>query len=173
MRREVLEALFARPDRTRRLLDAVEKKTVLAGAPGSRSRSAIAQPVRRRPVQAGTALLAGQVAPDRKRVINDYRSALDLKGDALKGKLVFKNVCSTCHRLEDVGTKVGPDLRRPRQQDRRLAGGHSRPEREVDPRYVNYIVSTKAGRILTGIIVGEGTSASPCGMHRRKRMLFC
>jgi len=106
-------------------------------------------------------LLAGRAAPDRQKVIDDYRSVLDLKADPVKGKLVFKNVCSTCHRLEDVGTEVGPDLR--------AALGNKTPEgllvdildpsREVDPRYVNYIVSTKAGRILTGIIVGEGASS--------------
>ena len=158
VRREVLEALFARPDRTRRLLDAVEKKTVLA----SQLEAARVEQLRKHPDLAlrkqAQKLLAGRAAPDRQKAINEYRSALDLKADAAKGKLVFKNVCTTCHRLEDVGTEVGPDLR--------AALGNKTPEgllvdildptREVDPRYVNYIVSTKAGRILTGIIVGEG-----------------
>ena len=171
VRREVLEALFARPDRTTRLLDAVEKKTVLA----SQLETARVEQLRKHPDPAirkrGQTLLAGRAAPDRQKIIEAYRSALDLKPDPVKGKLVFKTVCSTCHRLEDVGTEVGPDLRAAlgNKTPEKLLVDILDPSREVDPRYVNYIVSTKAGRILTGIIVGEAASSITLRRARRKR----
>ena len=33
------------------------------------------------------------------------------------------------------------------------------PSREVDPRYINYVVSTKAGRVFTGMIAAETASS--------------
>ena len=33
------------------------------------------------------------------------------------------------------------------------------PSREVDPRYLNYLVTTKAGRIYTGLIAAETASS--------------
>ena len=33
------------------------------------------------------------------------------------------------------------------------------PSREVDPRYINYVVTNKAGRLFTGIIASETASS--------------
>lgn len=34
-----------------------------------------------------------------------------MTGDALRGAKLFSQSCSRCHRLEGVGSEVGPDLR--------------------------------------------------------------
>ena len=47
---------------------------------------------------------------NRQAVIDEYRAALATPGNAARGKAVFKKSCSVCHRLEEVGTAVGPDL---------------------------------------------------------------
>src|SRR5262249_18459833 len=104
-----------------------------------------------------TSLLAGQAEPSRQKIIDDYRPALDLKGEAKKGKDVFKRVCSTCHKLENVGTEVGPDLLSAlrNKTPEVLIVDILDPSRDVDPRYINYLVTTKAGRSLTGLIAVE------------------
>jgi putative membrane-bound dehydrogenase-like protein len=161
LRREVLEALFARADRLAALLSALEKKRVLAGQLEPfrvrRLRDHPDPALRQRAVK----LLAGQVAPDRRKVVDAYRAALALKADAARGKAVFKKHCAICHRLENVGTEVGPDLLsalRTKTKETLLADILD-PSREVDPRYINYVVTTKDGRSLSGMIAAETASS--------------
>jgi putative heme-binding domain-containing protein len=161
IRREVLEALLARPERLSRLLDAIEKAEVL---PGQLEPARIEQ-MRGYPDaelrQRALKLLAGRITPDRKKVLEDYRGALQLKPEIAKGKMVFKRVCSTCHRLESVGVEVGPDLLsalRNKTPDTLLVDILD-PSREVDPRFLNYQVTTNAGRVFTGMIAAETASS--------------
>jgi putative membrane-bound dehydrogenase-like protein len=157
VRREVLEALFAHPERLAVLLTAVEKKKVLAG----QLEPFRVQQLRQHPnVQVRTRarkVLAGQVAPDRRKVVRAYRAALKLKADAARGKAVFKNNCATCHRLEKVGVEVGPDLLSAlrNKTPEALLIDILDPSREVDPRYINYLVTTQAGRSFSGMIAAE------------------
>jgi putative heme-binding domain-containing protein len=161
VRREVLEALFARPDRLEALLTAIEKKQVLAG----QLEPARLEQLRKHPSAAvrkrAEKLLAGLATPDRRKVLDDYQGALDLKADADRGKAVFKKVCATCHRLENEGVEVGPDLLsalRNKSREQLLADILD-PSREVDPRFINYVVVTRAGRSFTGLIAAD-TGAS-------------
>jgi putative heme-binding domain-containing protein len=161
VRREVLEALLARPNRLSQLLDAIEQKKVL---PGQLEPARLDQ-IRKYPDaklrQRALKLLAGQPTPDRKQVLDDYRNVLNLQPDISKGKTVFKRVCSTCHRLENEGVEVGPDLLsalRNKTPDSLLVDILD-PSREVDPRFLNYQVTTKAGRVFTGMIAAETASS--------------
>jgi putative heme-binding domain-containing protein len=107
------------------------------------------------------ALLAGAGSADRKRIVDGYRPALDLTADAGRGKAVFQKTCATCHRLENVGTEVGPDLLSALRNKSReaLLTDILDPSREVDPRYLNYTVTTAEGRVLTGMIAAETPSS--------------
>jgi putative membrane-bound dehydrogenase-like protein len=161
VRREAIETLFARPDRLPQLLNALEQKKVLAA---QLEPFRVAQ-LRKHPdpkVRArALALLAGQVAPDRQKVVETYRASLHLKADAARGKMVFKKTCATCHRLEKEGIEVGPDLLSALRNKSRetLLIDIFDPSREVDPRYINYVVSNKDGRIFTGMIAAETASS--------------
>lgn len=161
VRREVIEALFARTGRLARLLDALEKQQVLSiqlepfRLQQLRKHSDAA--LRKRAEK----LLAGQATADRQKVIDAYRPTLDSKADAARGKAVFKKTCSTCHRLEDVGIEVGPDLLSAlrNKSAEQLLIDILDPSREVDPRYINYVVTTKAGRSYSGMIAAETASS--------------
>jgi putative membrane-bound dehydrogenase-like protein len=161
LRREVLEALLARPERLSRLLDAMEQHKVL---PGQLEPARLEQ-IRKYPSaqlrERSLKLLAGEATPDRKKVLEDYQGALQFKPDIGQGKMVFKRVCSTCHRLENEGVEVGPDLLsalRNKSPDTLLVDILD-PSREVDPRFLNYQVTTKAGRVFTGMIAAETASS--------------
>src|SRR5262249_52925592 len=110
VRREALEALVARPERVAALLGAVERKKVVA----NQIEPVRIDQLRKHPDAAlrkrAVAGFASQVAPDRQKVVEEYRPVLDLKSDAARGKQVFGKTCATCHRLEGVGFEVGPDL---------------------------------------------------------------
>jgi putative membrane-bound dehydrogenase-like protein len=82
-------------------------------------------------------------------------------GDPARGKELFTGACSTCHKLGPLGkVEVGPPLNG--------MGAHGRsallaqiidPNREVDPSYWQWNVTTKNGQTLTGVIAGENASS--------------
>jgi len=92
----------------------------------------------------------------RQDVFDAYRPALDLAGDPARGKTHFQKVCSVCHRLDNVGTEIGPNLATLQNRGAEtVLLNVLDPNREVNPLYVNYIVVTTEGRSLTGLIAGE------------------
>jgi len=157
LRREVLDALLARPERTLNLLDAIEKKQV---APGELdpARVALLKSHPNTVVQKkALAILKASVNTDRAKVIAEYAAALELKGDSEKGRAAFKMNCAACHKLDGVGHDVGPNLLAalPNKSGEDLLTSFFDPNREVDPRYVNYQAVTTDGRILLGIVATE------------------
>jgi putative membrane-bound dehydrogenase-like protein len=169
IRREVLEALFAHADRLPALLSAIEEKKVLASQMEPFRIDQLRNHPDVRVRQRAVKLLARQTAADRQKVVDAYQPALALRADAQRGKLVFKKNCSTCHRLDNVGTEVGPDLLSALRNKTRegLLVDIFDPSREVDPRFINYVVTNKAGRIFTGLIAAE--TASSITLRRAER----
>jgi putative membrane-bound dehydrogenase-like protein len=157
LRREVLDSLLARPDRVLKLLDAIEKKQV---SPSELDVARIAV-LKMHPVAAvrsrAEAVLKASVNADRAKIVKDYVGALELKGDAEKGRGVFKNQCAACHKLDGVGHDVGPNLLAalPNKSGADLLVSLFDPNREVDPRYVNYQAIAADGRIMLGIVATE------------------
>jgi putative membrane-bound dehydrogenase-like protein len=105
--------------------------------------------------------LRGQhIAADRQQVFSDYRDVVLAGGDAEKGKAVFEKNCATCHQLGDVGNAIGPSL-----VSMISRGAESvlfnilAPNGEVDPRYLEYAVTTADGQVLPGVIAGETSTA--------------
>jgi putative membrane-bound dehydrogenase-like protein len=105
-------------------------------------------------------LLQASLPADRKPVVERYRAALTLKGDPLRGKAVFQKHCATCHRLAGVGVTVGPDIGDVVLRTREaLLVDILDPNAAIDGNYINYLVTTKSGRILTGIITAESDAS--------------
>ncbi|QDU21122.1 PVC-type heme-binding CxxCH protein [Urbifossiella limnaea] len=156
-RREVVEALLARPDRTLKLLDAIGKNQVSANElDPARVKALKAHPAAAVRAKA-EAVLKATVNADRAKVVAGYAAALDLKGDAGKGRGVFKTHCAACHRLDGVGADVGANLLAalPNKSGDDLLAAVFDPNREVDPRFVNYQAVTADGRTLGGVIAAE------------------
>jgi putative membrane-bound dehydrogenase-like protein len=170
IRREVLEALLARPNRVSALLDAIESKKVMAGQLEPSRLNQLRNYPNAKIRQRAEKLLAGQTSPDRQKVLNDNRPALSLKPDSARGKTVFKKVCSTCHRLENEGVEVGPNLLSAlrNKTPEMLLIDILDPSREVDPRFLNYQIVAKSGRVLTGMIASE--SASSLTLRRAEKV---
>ncbi|NOX54739.1 MAG: c-type cytochrome, partial [Planctomycetes bacterium] len=156
VRGEAAEALFSRQSRLAVLLDAVEQKQI---APSQLTPSRI-QFLRSHPDQKirhrAEKLLASARVARREQVIADYRDALKLKGDAQRGKSLFKKHCSTCHRLEGVGYDLGLPLMTVKSRGPEgILMQVLDPNREVNPAYLDYMIVTQDGRVVTGIITAE------------------
>jgi putative heme-binding domain-containing protein len=161
VRREVVEALFARVDRLPRLLDAIEQKKVSSNQLEplrldqlrKHSVGAIRDRARR--------LLSERAAPERQKIVAAHRAALETKADALRGKAVFKKNCTVCHRLDNEGFEVGPDLLSAlrNKTGEQLLIDILDPSREVDPRYLNYQITTTKGQVFSGLIAADTASS--------------
>jgi putative heme-binding domain-containing protein len=156
LRSEAIEVLFARIERVDALLTAVEKKAI---APGELTSTRVAQLLKHRDAgirRRAAKLFDGATLGRRGDVVASYQDVLTLGADATRGKAEFKRVCAACHRLENVGHVVGPDLAAVRNR-----GAESillavlDPNREVNPQYTNYVVLTTGGETFTGAIVAE------------------
>jgi len=161
VRREAQEVLFARPARLNALLTAMEKGDVLPVHIDLARREQLLRHSRPEVREKAKTLFAGLAAPERKMVVDEFQKALTLEADPARGKAVFKKNCATCHRLEEVGTEVGPDLLSALKTKTRegLLIDILDPSRDVDPRYVNYLVQDRDGKLFTGLIASEsGTS---------------
>jgi putative heme-binding domain-containing protein len=161
VRREVQEALFARGDRLPALLTAIEKGQVLAGQLDLARREQLAKHPNAQIRDSAKKLFADLTPANRKKVLEEHQKVLELGGDATRGKQVFKKNCATCHRLENEGFEVGADLLAALRNKTRetLLLDLLDPSRDVDPRYLNYVVSSKDGRIITGLIASETASS--------------
>jgi putative membrane-bound dehydrogenase-like protein len=161
LRRELTEALFARPERLPALVTALEKKQVLVAQIEPARRKQLAKLADAKLRARALAVLAGAAAPERKKVVDASRPALELKADAERGKKVFAKNCASCHKLDGVGAQVGADLlaalrNKSREQ---LLIDILDPNREVDPRYLAYEVTTRRGQVMTGMIASETASS--------------
>jgi putative heme-binding domain-containing protein len=151
------DILLSRPDRILALLNAIEQRRL----PVSELSSAQVQQLRTHPNaavrQKAQAVLSLAVNPDRARVVAAYQGALQIRGDAAAGKQVFQKHCASCHRLDGVGHSVGPDLLAVlgNKSGEDLLIAIFDPNREVDPRYRAYQVTTADERVLTGILTAE------------------
>jgi putative membrane-bound dehydrogenase-like protein len=160
MRREAAEALLARADRIAALLHAIESHAI---SPGELDLPRAQQLLHHRDAsirERATKLLGDTVRSDRAKVIASYRKALDLKADAGHGREVFRKACATCHRAENQGVQVGPDLATVTNRSPEDLMNHILdPNREVLPAYVNYTVATTDGRVVSGLISDESATS--------------
>jgi putative membrane-bound dehydrogenase-like protein len=100
------------------------------------------------------------VAEDRKQVFADYRETALNSGDASRGKLVFEKNCAVCHNLDAGSQAVGPNLAAMVSRGAEsLVFNVLVPNGEVDPRYLEYVVLTADGEVVSGILANESSTA--------------
>jgi putative heme-binding domain-containing protein len=151
--------LSARPDRALVLLGAVENGQIKAGDFSSTQSQFLVKHRDKRVSELAAKLLAKPVV-SRDEVIAKYQSALTTKGDAARGRKIYSERCVSCHRAEGNGFQLGPDFVTVKSTGReKLLTNILDPNREVAPQYLTYLIETKDGESLTGIIVNDAPSS--------------
>ncbi len=156
LRKTAAETLFSRDAWIAAFLEAVaQKKVRTADVDPARVKLLQSYPDAKVRERARTLFASAQLAR-RQDVVDDYQKALGLPGDAMKGKAIFKLECSACHRLEGVGTQVGADLTAIKDWGpEKIMLNVLDPNREVQPQFLTYVLTTKSGRVITGMITAE------------------
>lgn len=105
-------------------------------------------------------VMARMGSANRQDVLRRYARSLTISGHRERGRAVFQKQCSKCHQWQGQGHPVGPNLAAMRNRGAEaILANVLDPNREVNPEFVSYVVQTRDGRILTGMIVAE-TGAS-------------
>ncbi|MCA9148405.1 MAG: polysaccharide deacetylase family protein [Planctomycetales bacterium] len=101
-------------------------------------------------------LFASATSETRDAIVAQYRPAAELSGDEKLGQQTFQRVCSTCHKIGDMGYMVGPDLTALSNKSVDfLLTAILDPNRAVESNYMDYIVETVEGRQLSGLLMSE------------------
>jgi putative heme-binding domain-containing protein len=97
------------------------------------------------------------VKPEIRKSLDRFFPALSMQGDAARGKKVFiEATCANCHKVEDVGRHIGPDLSRlVDRSPRTLLVDTIDPNRVVDHQVLEYTVVTTNGLQISGMLFDE------------------
>ncbi len=158
-RGKVLEALLGRRDSMELLLVALEgnrvERTALDDAARLRLLNHPVEEIAQR-----ARLLFKPDTGDRITVVAGYSESLNLTGNVTQGKQVFENHCAKCHLPQRGAGRVGPDLSGISNKTREeLLTSILNPSYAIESRFVNYIVTSKEGRIYEGTLDNETPGA--------------
>ncbi|HKI17896.1 MAG TPA: PVC-type heme-binding CxxCH protein, partial [Isosphaeraceae bacterium] len=97
-------------------------------------------------------------SPEKRKRIAEIRGLLPEgdKGNAARGKTIFKENCAVCHKLFNDGETIGPDLTGADRGDLDfLMTSLVDPSSLVRKEYQGQTVALHDGRVMTGLIVDE------------------
>ncbi|MSR57503.1 MAG: c-type cytochrome [Planctomycetaceae bacterium] len=155
-----LDLLLSRDDGLSLLLRHIAQGDISANEIDATRRQRLLQHKRPQIREQAIELFAGATSPDRNQVLVQFKPALGLTGDSARGKVLFAKSCSVCHRLDDVGHAVGPDLAAlANKSPQTLLQEILDPSRNLDSRYAVYTALTRAGRTFTGLLAAETASS--------------
>jgi putative heme-binding domain-containing protein len=159
-RPEALLLLLKRPERISALLSVIEKGLVnraeLSAAQQAQLRSHRDAAIR----EQAEKVLGRAPAAARQSVVESFQPALALRGDPMNGRKTFQARCISCHKLGNEGQVLGPDLATVKNAGKeKLLTNILDPNREVNSNYLSYLIETKAGESLTGLIVNESANS--------------
>ncbi len=154
----VFEAVLKRPEASNALLDAVKAETLKRDlfAPGDVARLR-SHPNKQIAKRANDLFKVNNAAKD--AIIAKLVPEVEKPGNAAQGKMLFTAACAICHKLGDIGVAVGPPL------DGMGAHGPAEllihivdPNREVDPSFWAFNITTKKGETLVGVVTSENSA---------------
>ncbi len=159
VRKEVVPLLMSRPAWTKLLLRSVEQRTLTSADFNLLQQQALLnhadEAIR---TQADKSFRSSSTS-SRQQIVDRYLTGLHDRGDTTRGRFLFQKHCTACHRIQEQGHVVGPDLvsysSKPAQA---LLIAVFDPSQAIEPRYQSYSVSLQDGRTSTGQIAEETTA---------------
>jgi len=96
---------------------------------------------------------------------DEWRKELNGAGDVARGERIFFNPstgCARCHRIEDHGGRLGPDLstiaRGSNREKLMLSILH--PSRDIAPQFVSHTVETRDGQAVSGLLLSQNADGT-------------
>ncbi len=156
VRGEIINSVLSRRTWYSAVLDAIESRQILSSDLDAAQRGRLLSDQSEEIRDRAARLLAASGNPDRQQLVSSWSDVSTLPGDISQGRAVFAKRCASCHRLEDRGYIVGPDLAALTSRSTGfLLTAILDPNRDVDGRYQGYVAVTDDGRSVTGLLAGE------------------
>jgi putative membrane-bound dehydrogenase-like protein len=154
-RSAALESLLNSRDRAPLLLDDIERREIPAASLDVAARNRLLEYPDQK-IAARAKQLLQTAGSDRAKVVASYHDVLNLAGDPARGRQTLEKNCGRCHLAGRGHAQVGPDLSGVNNKTKEeLLTSILNPSAAIDPRFINYIVTTKDGRIHDGVIGNE------------------
>ncbi|WP_138484700.1 PVC-type heme-binding CxxCH protein [Dyadobacter bucti] len=158
VRDAAMNTFMTSPERVTQLLTAIETKKVKPESVGwPRSVQLMSHSDEKLRDKARTLLAKN----DKDKVNKDYQKALELTGDASKGKLVYMQNCALCHQVRGgIGVSYGPDLGTVHNWlSKDLMANILDPSLSIAPGFDLWEVELKDGDPVQGMIMSETSAA--------------
>ena len=154
-RAAALEALLKTRERASLLLDAIDHREIPAASLEVAARNRLLEYPDPK-LAARAKVLLQTAGTDRVKVVASYRDVLRLAGDPARGKQTLEKNCGRCHLGRRGREQVGPDLSGVNNKTKEeLLNSILNPSAAIEPRYINYLITTRDGRLHDGVIGGE------------------
>lgn len=102
---------------------------------------------------------AKAVDPDKNEIHTTYAKALLNDRNVQHGQVLFKQMCASCHRINEIGISVGPDLKLAyKRAEETLLRDILFPSESISSGYETYFVTTTDGQELSGVLVSESAN---------------
>jgi len=151
-----MDGMLGEPVRVPSLLDAVEAGTVQPWTIRGARRGRLFRISEGETLERARKLLRSS-PPDLRALMDQYGAAARTTGDIAAGRQVFRTNCSQCHKVGETGSEVGPDLLSLSGRTKyEFLENILDPNSSIVPGYEEYLVETKDGRALTGVMAGQG-----------------
>ena len=159
----LFDQILKRPDSSLALLAAMKEGKVTPANLGPANVARLrTHPNRQVALQAAALLDAlSPAAKAKSDIVAALLPEIEKPGDGALGKVLFTGACSSCHKLGNIGkSQAGPPLDG--------MGAHGRaellahivdPNREVDPSFWQWNVTTRKGETLAGVIASENAAS--------------
>ncbi|MCP5117449.1 MAG: c-type cytochrome [bacterium] len=154
-RAKTVDALLSRTERAEALMNALEDGRIERADIDVAARPRLLEHPNQEIAQRAARLFQAG-AGDRRQVVESYRAALELTGEADRGRELFEEHCARCHLPGRELARVGPNLSGISNKTKEeLLTSILDPSYAIEARYVNYLVTTKDGHLHDGILANE------------------
>lgn len=153
-RARMVELLLRREPWTWELLVQVEKGDLAASGLDPAQRARLKEHESKRVRELSAKLFT--TSTTRTALIEQFKPALQLKGDLARGAEIYAQLCRNCHQRDGLGSEVGPDLRSVLEHaPEKLLVNILDPSADVQPGFHAYSATLQNGDELYGIITAE------------------
>ncbi len=116
-------------------------------------------------------LLKDSQTSDTATSVKRYLDAAQQAGDVDRGLAVFKNQCAVCHRVNKIGSDVGPKLAAIKNRSTQaMLTAILDPNAAVEEKFRSYNLLTVDGTVHTGFIAAETSTSLTLQMQQGRQV---
>ena len=171
VRGESLDACLSRPRLTRQLLQALQAGSIETNEIDSTRRQRLLNHSNQELRKVAEQVFATSIDSNREDVLQRYQGVLSMNGQVPAGATVFKQRCSSCHRLQGTGHVVGPDLAALKNTSPEfLLTAILDPNRAIESKFLSYTALTSEGLTYSGLLASESGNSISLVMPEAKQV---